>query len=166
VLKLEDSKGIRCNSRICHTGVRFLEELWTVINSCVLSLECNKLPLWIEPANLLQYSLLAGYWTLKNVAQIVTRTLYRVKMNIFMSCLYCRRRLLSFPNKSLEHDGICSANALPYPLCPLKLSSHEEPFCLNTYILSAAEFSSILNGWRPHSVYFFFLSVVDIIECI
>jgi hypothetical protein len=27
VLKLEDSRSIRCNSGICHTCVRFLEEL-------------------------------------------------------------------------------------------------------------------------------------------
>jgi hypothetical protein len=45
VLKIEDSRSIRCNSRICHTCVRILEELLIVIKSCVLSLECNKLPL-------------------------------------------------------------------------------------------------------------------------
>jgi IMP cyclohydrolase len=44
VLKLEDSRSIRCNSRIIYTCVRILEELLIVINSCVLSLECNKLP--------------------------------------------------------------------------------------------------------------------------
>jgi hypothetical protein len=57
VLKLEDSRSIRCNSRICHTCVRFLEELcielWSVIN-----FHCE-----IEPANLLQYylSLICNY---------------------------------------------------------------------------------------------------------
>jgi hypothetical protein len=45
VLKLEDSRSIRCNSRISHACVRFLEELLIVINSCVLNCECNKLPL-------------------------------------------------------------------------------------------------------------------------
>jgi hypothetical protein len=46
VLKLEDSRRIRCNSRICHTCVRILEELLIVVNSCVLNFECNKLPSW------------------------------------------------------------------------------------------------------------------------
>jgi hypothetical protein len=38
-----------------YTCVRILEELFIVINSCVLTAECNKFPLRIEPANLLQY---------------------------------------------------------------------------------------------------------------
>jgi hypothetical protein len=37
-----------CNSS-SYTCVRTLEKLWTVINSCVLNCECNKLPSWIEP---------------------------------------------------------------------------------------------------------------------
>jgi hypothetical protein len=40
----------RCNPRICRTCVRILEELLIVINSCVLNLECNKLPSWLEPS--------------------------------------------------------------------------------------------------------------------
>jgi IMP cyclohydrolase len=45
VLKLEDSRSIRCNSRICYTCVRILEEFLIVINSRVSSFKCNKLPL-------------------------------------------------------------------------------------------------------------------------
>jgi IMP cyclohydrolase len=45
VLKLEDSRRIRCNSRISHTCVRILEELLIVIKGRVLNFECNKLPL-------------------------------------------------------------------------------------------------------------------------
>jgi hypothetical protein len=49
VLKLEDSRSIGCNSRICHTCVRILEELCIEILS-VINFHCE-----IEPANLLQY---------------------------------------------------------------------------------------------------------------
>jgi hypothetical protein len=48
VPKLEDSRSIRCNLRICHTCARVLEELWTVIKSCVLNCEWSKLPSWIK----------------------------------------------------------------------------------------------------------------------
>jgi hypothetical protein len=43
--KLEDVTRICCNSRICHTCVRILEELSTVLNCSVLNFECNKVPL-------------------------------------------------------------------------------------------------------------------------
>jgi hypothetical protein len=42
----EDNGRIRCNLRISCTCVRILEELLTVITSCVLNFECNKVPLW------------------------------------------------------------------------------------------------------------------------
>jgi hypothetical protein len=48
VLKLEDSRNIGCNSRICHTCVRILEEL--CIELSVINFHRE-----IEPANLLQY---------------------------------------------------------------------------------------------------------------
>jgi hypothetical protein len=44
-LKLGDITRICCNSRICHTCVRILEEFSTVFNCSVLTFECNKLPL-------------------------------------------------------------------------------------------------------------------------
>jgi hypothetical protein len=37
------------------TCVRIREELLTVINSCVLNFECNKVPSLIEPTSTLQY---------------------------------------------------------------------------------------------------------------
>jgi hypothetical protein len=74
VPKLEDSRRIRCNSRICHTCVRILEELWTVIKSRVLNIECNKLPSWNRTCELI--------------------TICRI------SCFRLHRKYLSFSNPS------------------------------------------------------------------
>jgi hypothetical protein len=41
----EENGRIRCGLRISFTCVRILEGLLTVINSCVLNFECNKVPL-------------------------------------------------------------------------------------------------------------------------
>jgi hypothetical protein len=49
VLKLEDSRRIRCNSRIGHTCIKILEELSTVFNCSVLTLSVINFHREIEP---------------------------------------------------------------------------------------------------------------------
>jgi hypothetical protein len=58
VLGSEEKGRFRVGSTIClcilTVRIRVvLEELWTVINSCVLSLDCNKLPLWNRTCELI-----------------------------------------------------------------------------------------------------------------
>jgi hypothetical protein len=96
VLKLEDRR-IRCNSRICHTCVRIIEELWTIIKGCVLSSECNKLPLWNRTWEFATILLSSSFNTL---FQTEIACCARFLINAFKSKLSCSSIFDSVSNRT------------------------------------------------------------------
>jgi hypothetical protein len=73
------------------------EELWTVIKSCILNFECNKLPLWIEPANLLHYILCYTSHNCSECPPVFPRHIFPWSILEFTAC-----RLFSYASSCIR----------------------------------------------------------------